>query len=210
MPDQDHFIALLREQLELKSKLKDLRRRIRAALEAERQAGNKDRILISYEGEVHRPAQARASRPAAPSQAADADEPAAGPVWFEADGRPVPSARVVNYWAFAGGQGWGLEVLVDPQEASPDRLLTLSRWIQARTWGYEDVSVDFYTDLKAIRIRNVPASDQTPEDLEYAKAHWAGAFAKNVRTHYAEFVYPSGVGEGRLSVPLRKRTAGDL
>jgi hypothetical protein len=51
--NNEHFIALLKGQLELEAKLKDLRRRIGAALEAERKAGNNDRILISHEGEVY-------------------------------------------------------------------------------------------------------------------------------------------------------------
>jgi hypothetical protein len=41
----EHFTALLKEQLELEAKLKDLRRRIGAALKDERDKGNKDRIL---------------------------------------------------------------------------------------------------------------------------------------------------------------------
>jgi hypothetical protein len=49
----EHFIALLKEQLELEAKLKDLRRRIGQALKDERDKGNKDRILISHEGEVY-------------------------------------------------------------------------------------------------------------------------------------------------------------
>jgi hypothetical protein len=65
--NNEHFIELLKEQLDLEAKLKDLRRRIGQALEAARQAGNNDRILISHEGEVYgleRPAHLRpADRP---------------------------------------------------------------------------------------------------------------------------------------------------
>jgi hypothetical protein len=49
----EHFIALLKEQLELESRLDDLYRRIGAALKAERDRGNQARLLVSHEGQVY-------------------------------------------------------------------------------------------------------------------------------------------------------------
>ena len=60
------FIPLLKEQPDLHAKLKDLQRRIGQALEAERRAGYKDRILVSHEGVVY-----AVERPGEPLNPAD-------------------------------------------------------------------------------------------------------------------------------------------
>jgi len=49
----ERFVALLKVQLNLETKLRDVQRRIGQALKAERDKGNDGRILIDYEGIVY-------------------------------------------------------------------------------------------------------------------------------------------------------------